>query len=258
MKALVMAGGEGRRLRPLTISVPKPLLEVWERPILEHVLLQLAKHGIDEAVVAIAHLGPMIEDRIGNGDALRMSISYYRETNPLGTAGALGQIPNFNSTIVMMNGDVLTDLDFSQLVASHRAAGAILTVATKVMHTDLTLGVLDTTSEGIVTAYREKPRLSHRFGLGMYVIDPTVKAFLGPNERIDMPEVINRLIAAGQTVSCYDHGGQWIDIGTPEEYARVEGQSRISVFPFDSSGSAAVQADDQRVEVPRAWSLASR
>lgn len=227
MRALVMAGGEGRRLRPLTNGLPKPLLPVGDKPILEHVLLQLRQFEIRNVTLAVAHLAPMIEMYFGSGTHLGMQLSYLREDVLLGTAGAVSRLADFDESIVMMNGDILTDLDLMAMLDEHRLHQAALTVASKVMYTDLSLGVLDVNENGIVLCYREKPQLSYRVGLGIYIIDPVVKAFMRPGERVDMPELINRLICGGRTVATYQHNGKWIDIGTPEEYARVEEESRL-------------------------------
>jgi NDP-sugar pyrophosphorylase family protein len=235
MRALVMAGGEGRRLRPLTTGMPKSLLLIGNQPILELALVQLRRYGIHDVTLAVAYLAPMIRKVFGAGENLGMRISYLYEDAPLGTAGALGQLGDFEDSITMMNGDILTDLDFSRMLATHQAQGAVLTVASKMMCTDLTLGVLDVHESGLVTGYREKPRLEHRFSLGIYIVEPAVKAFIRRGERIDMPDLITRLIEAGESVACYDHSGKWIDIGLPEDYARVaqEACQQAEVSPRD-------------------------
>ena len=222
MRALVMAGGEGRRLRPLTHETPKPLLRVGGKPILEHLLVCLKRSHVDRVTVAVAHLASKIEAYFGTGANQGMRISYLHESVPLGTAGALAQLEDFDETILMVNGDILTDLEFTQLVAEHHSQNAVLTVASKIIHTNLSLGVLDVDSSGLVAAYREKPRLEHRVGIGVYVVDPMVKEFIPVNQPLDMPELINMLVSAGNTVACYEHAGNWIDIGTPDEYDRVE------------------------------------
>ena len=221
MKALLMAGGEGKRLRPFTSSVPKPLLELGTRPILEHTLLHLRTHGILDVTLTVNYLAHMIEDRFGDGETLQMRLRYQREELPLGTAGALKEAADFDEPLLMMNGDILTDLDIGLIRNRHLALQAAMTVASKVMTTELSLGVLDTAEDGSVTGYREKPRLQHRFGLGIYIVNPEVKALIEPGERIDAPTLIARLIARGKKVAYYDHPGRWVDIGLPEEYIRL-------------------------------------
>jgi NDP-sugar pyrophosphorylase family protein len=217
-----MVGGEGRRLRPLTNHTPKPLLPVGKYTILEHTLMLLRQYGITDVTLAVNYLASKIEAQFGDGRQMGMRITYQREPVPLGTAGALSLLPDFDDTILMMNGDILTDLDVSELTACHYSHAAVITVASKRMYTDLSLGVLDVQENGLVNAYREKPRLEHRFGIGMYIVGPEVKQYLQPVERIDVPDLITRLIAAGRRVASYDHSGRWTDVGAPEEYARVQ------------------------------------
>jgi len=221
-----MAGGEGRRLRPLTNKTPKSLLRVGDHPLLEHTLLQLRRYGIDDVTLAVNYLASMIQDYFGSGEQLGMNISYLHENSPLGTAGAMAHFSDFEDTIVVMNGDLMTDLNFAEMLALHRSRGAILTVASKVMYTDLSLGVLDLDERGLISGYREKPRLEHRFGIGIYIVEPAVKAFVQPGQRLDMPDLITKLISQGRTVACYDHLGKWTDIGLPEDYAKAQEQAR--------------------------------
>jgi NDP-mannose synthase len=236
MRALVMAGGEGRRLLPLTSNLPKPLLRVGDVPILEHVLAQLHRHGVRQVTLAVAHLASLIEAYCGNG-IRGLSISYLHEDVPLGTAGAISLLKNYDEPFFMMNGDFLSDINLQAMLAEHKAHQAMLTVATKRMYLDLKLGMVDVDVKGRVSAYREKPRLEHRFGLGIYIIDPAVRRFMTPCERIDMPDLITRLIAAGEIVASYDHAGRWTDIATPAEYAKVDEECRAM-----ASGAVASRA----------------
>ena len=237
MRALVMAGGEGRRLLPLTLNLPKPLLRVGDMPILEYVLAHLQRHGVQHVTIAVAHLASTIEAYCGTG-IRGLRISYLHEDIPLGTAGAIVLLKHYDEPFFMMNGDVLTDIDLQAMKAEHMARKALLTVATKLMYTDLTLGVLDVDTMGRVSAYREKPRLEHRVGLGIYIIDPAVRRFMTPNQRIDMPDLITRLIAAGEVVASYDHKGLWTDIGTPGEYAKVDREWPGMGAPTASRGAS--------------------
>lgn len=221
-RALVMAGGEGRRLRPLTEKLPKPLLHIRGRPILEHILRALRGAGVDHVTISVSYLACMIRDHFGTGEQFGLRISYLHEDKPLGTAGALGLLDEFDRPAFMVNGDILSDIDLLSMLDEHRAWGAGLTVAAKTVHTDLSFGVIELDRDGLVRGYREKPRLSHRLGLGIYVVDPVVKRVLSPGERVDMPDVIARLIDDGVTVAPYDHAGKWLDIGRPEDYARAD------------------------------------
>jgi len=220
-RALIMAGGEGRRLRPLTIGMPKPLLQIGDRPILEHILLRLRGFGVEHVTLAVAYLASMIESYFGSGERYGMRISYLHEDTPLGTAGALRCLPDFDAPVLMMNGDILTDINFLAMEEQHWAHRAVVTVASKTMYTNLSMGVLDVDDSGGVVSYQEKPRLAHRFSLGLYVVDPLVQSYIQVGERVDMPTLISRLIESRRTVFAYDHLGRWIDIGSPNDYARA-------------------------------------
>lgn len=221
MHALVMAGGEGRRLLPLTENLPKPMLRVGGVPMLDHVLLHLKRHGVTRVTLAVAYFASIIETYCGSS-IHGLKISYLREETPLGTAGAISLLEDIDAPFFMMNGDVLTDIDLRSMLEQHKEHKAALTVGTKCMHTDLSLGILETDAAGRVTQYREKPRIEHRYGLGIYLVDPLVRNYMARNQRIDMPDLINRLIQEDRVVASYDHKGAWTDIGTPSEYSKVE------------------------------------
>jgi NDP-sugar pyrophosphorylase family protein len=217
-----MAGGAGKRLHPLTQDLPKPLLRVRGKPILEYILLRLQLAHVDDVTLAVSHLASKLEAHFSSGAKHGLRISYLHEDFPLGTAGALGLLERFEETILMTNADILTDIDFGKMLTQHRDQAAVLTVASQLRHTQVSLGVLELGANGMVSGYLEKPRLEHRVGIGIYAVEPEVKAFVPPGRPFDMPEVINALVAAGKKVGCYDHAGNWIDIGTPEEYSRAE------------------------------------
>jgi NDP-sugar pyrophosphorylase family protein len=222
MQALLMVGGDGRRLRPLTDTTPKSLLEVGNRPILEHTLELLRRHGIHDVTLAVKHLAWMIEDRFGNGERLGMRISYRHERDALGTAGALGLLPPLEDTLLLMNGDILTDIDLSEMHRLHQRQSATMTVASKMIETRLSLGVLDVGKDGLLEAYREKPAVRNRSGIGIYLVEPLVQNYVVPGERIDAPELIDILLKDGERVACYDHTGKWTDIGLLEDYERAQ------------------------------------
>jgi NDP-sugar pyrophosphorylase family protein len=154
----------------------------------------------------------------------------------------LALFDNFQEPILLINADILTDLNFHELMDQHRYRNAVLTVASKVVHTNLDLGVLDVDSGGRVEAYREKPRVAHRFGIGIYVVDPSVKQFVPFSKRLDMPELINTLIAARYPVACYEHSGNWVDIGTHEEYARLKENAWVHALTDSKALGAMVAA----------------
>jgi NDP-sugar pyrophosphorylase family protein len=220
--ALILAGGQGSRLYPLTASIPKPLLPIGERRVIELIIRRLALFGVGRIIVAVGHLADMIEKFLGDGKRLGVPIDYVREAYPLGTAGAIGLIPPWEEPLVVMNGDILCNIDFSRLLAWHRDHGAALTVATKLRSLSMEVGVLATDASLRVTAVVEKPSIEQRINLGTYVLSASVRAHVATNQRLEMPELMRELIACGKPVVAYDHPGFWLDIGRPEDLARAQ------------------------------------
>ncbi len=218
MKAVIFAGGEGARLVPYTRVLPKPLLPVGERPVLEIIIGQLRTVGVTEIVLATGYLSSLIETFFGDGGGYGVKITYTREREKLGTVGALGSIGGLDETFIMMNGDVLTDTPlYSDLIVAHRRCGAAATIASKQQKVDVDYGVLALT-EDLGGARRieridEKPRYSWPVSMGVYAIEPRVQRFVAPGQRMDLPDLIGQLIEAGETVAAYDHPGYWQDIG---------------------------------------------
>jgi NDP-mannose synthase len=217
MKAVVFAGGEGARLLPYTSVLPKPLLPVGERPVLEIIIGQLRDAGITEVVLATGYLSSLIETYFGDGSSWGVEISYNREKTQLGTVGALADVPALDDTFIMMNGDVLASPLYRDLLDAHRASGAAATIATKLAAVDVDYGVLrlgDAVSplrriEGI----DEKPRYSFPVSMGIYAVEPRVTRLVEHGRRMDLPDLVERLLEEGETVAAYEHSGYWQDIG---------------------------------------------
>lgn len=199
---------------PYTTVLPKPLLPVGERPILAILLEQLAAAGVGRVDLCIGYLGELIRAYLAEAElATRsMEIVFHTEAEPLGTAGALHEIPDLDEPFLSLNGDVLTSLDFAAFMDGHRAAEAALTVAVQEQETAIGSGVLDLDGER-VTAYREKPLLRHLVSLGIYAIDPRALAHLARG-RVDIPTLVDDLLAAGEHVRGHRFDGAWYDIGT--------------------------------------------
>ena len=217
MKAVVFAGGEGARLLPYTSVLPKPLLPVGDRPVLDIIVEQLRDAGITDIVLATGYLSSLIETYFGDGSSWGVRITYNREKTQLGTVGALAEVPALDDTFIMMNGDVLTTPLYDELVEAHRATGAAATIATKVQEIDVDYGVLRLGDPvaGVrrIEGIDEKPRYSWPVSMGIYAVEPRVTRLVQPGQRMDLPELIDRLIAAGETVTAYEHPGYWQDIG---------------------------------------------
>jgi NDP-sugar pyrophosphorylase family protein len=220
MHAVILAGGKGTRLRPYTTVLPKPLIPIAERPILELVLRQLARHGFTRIDLSVGHLGGLIKaylDHIELPEGLE--VQFWWEDAPLGTAGALTRIEGLDEPFLAMNGDVLTTLDYAQLMRFHKAQDAELTIATHRQNVNIDLGVIES-DDGLVTEYVEKPTMRFDVSMGVYVYDPSVLELI-PERRFDFPDVVNEMLSSGRKVAVYTGPGVWFDIGTLGEHERA-------------------------------------
>ncbi len=218
-RAIILAGGRGTRLAPYTTVFPKPLMPLGETPILEIILRQLAAANLTEVTLAVGYLSQLIEAYFGDGGAFGLTISYSREAEPLGTAGPLKLIEGLDDPFVMMNGDVLTTLNYRTFLDDHIASGAIATIATFTRSDTVDFGVIETDGNGAVTGYLEKPTSEYRVSMGVNAFSPAVLEFIAPGERIDVPNLILRLIEAGETVQTAPFEGYWLDVGRHDDFA---------------------------------------
>jgi NDP-sugar pyrophosphorylase family protein len=220
-RAVILAGGKGTRLRPYTAVLPKPLVPVAERPILELLIRQLARHGFHHIDLSVGHLGGLIKAYFDHVELPKgVELHYWWEDEPLGTAGALRQIEGLgDEPFLAMNGDVLTTLDFAQLMRFHLGQDAPLTVATHRQSVDVPLGVIES-DDGFVRSYVEKPSMRFDVSMGVYAYDPEVLEFI-PEAHFDFPDVVKALIEAERKVAVYTGPGLWFDIGTPGEHERA-------------------------------------
>jgi NDP-sugar pyrophosphorylase family protein len=234
MKAVILAGGKGARLAPYTTIFPKPLVPIGEQPILEIIIRQLVRQGIQDITLSVGYLGELIEAYFQNGHCHipGLSLSYVRETHPLGTAGPLARIPGLNGTFLVMNGDVLTTLNYQALCAFHRESRAALTIATHRKDVQIDLGVLETNDNHELVAYREKPRYSFDVSMGVYVYEPGVLRYIAEGEYLDFPDLVVRLLDCREKVVGFHSEDFWYDIGRREDYelAQQEFQARAAAF----------------------------
>jgi NDP-mannose synthase len=210
------------RLRPYTTILPKPLLPVGDRPIIEIILRQLAACGFTKADLCVGHLGDLIRVYLSEGTHLPEELElewHWEPDEPLGTAGALRVVPQLAGTFLAMNGDILTTLDYGELVRFHQQQRAALTIAMHAKRVDIDLGVIETDG-GRVMGYREKPTLHYDVSMGIYVYEPRALDHL-PEGPCQFPDLVQRLIDAGEHVAAYRSDAEWYDIGTPEEYERA-------------------------------------
>ena len=216
-----MAGGQGARMRPYTTVLPKPLLPVGDRPILAILLEQLAGAGVTRFDLCLGYLGELIRAYLDQSppELRGAELRFNTESEPLGTAGALREIEDLDERFLLLNGDVLTSLDFAALAEAHARSGADLTVTVRTDRIEIGSGVLDITGDE-VTAYVEKPVIEHEVSTGIYVVEPAALDHL-PGGRVDVPELVGELIAAGRRVGAHRLDGEWFDIGTPDDHRRA-------------------------------------
>jgi NDP-sugar pyrophosphorylase family protein len=213
MKAVLMAGGLGTRLRPLTYAIPKPLLPIGDRPILEILLRQLARHGLTDAIICTGYKAELIKSYFGDGSRLGVAITYADEREPLGTAGALRLVADrLAEPFLMVNGDILTRLDFAAFYRDHLAGGALLTAAAARYETRIPYGVIQGNGPTIDEVL-EKPVESRLILAGIYALSPRALDFLPPTPRVDMPELIRALRSRGEAVRRHEMDAFWLDVG---------------------------------------------
>jgi NDP-mannose synthase len=218
MRAVIMAGGRGTRLAPFTTILPKPLMPMHDRPIVDVLIRQLVIAGVDEICVSVGYLGSLIEAWIRTEGRYAVPVTFLYEDEPLGTAGALRQAVPPEGTFLALNGDILTTLSFADLVADHDRRGATATVATKERTVHIEYGVVHADDDGVLAAFEEKPDISFVVSMGVYAFDARVADHIGDGERIDFPDLLLRLHGAGETVATHRFDGYWRDIGNREDY----------------------------------------
>ncbi len=221
MKAVVLAGGKGARLSPYTTILPKPLMPIGDMPILEVMLLQMKQAGIDHVVLTVGHLSELLRAFFKDGDNLGLTISYSYEQQPLGTAGPIALVDGLDDTFLVSNGDVLTTLDLRDLIRFHKEQKAIATIAAHHRQSKIDLGVIQRDGDYRITGYIEKPTYDFMVSMGIYVFEPTVLPYIGRNQYLDFPDLVKKLIAAGERVVGYEFNGYWEDLGRPDDYARA-------------------------------------
>lgn len=222
-RAVVLAGGRGTRLAPYTSVLPKPLMPVGDRAILEVVLEQLAGCGIVDVTLCVGHLSHLIEAVINDGAAKNVSIDYVREQEPLGTAAPLRLVEGLDDSFIAMNGDVLTTLDYGDLMQNHRQSGAMLTMATRQRRIKIDYGVLHLNGDdpSRVTGYEEKPEMTSTVSMGIYVLEPAALDYIPGEGNFDVPDLVHLLLGARQPVHAYRFDGLWFDIGRRDDYEQA-------------------------------------
>ncbi len=227
MKAVILAGGKGTRLRPLTYSVPKPLLPYRQKPILEHIIEKLKSHGINEFIITVGHLGYQIKNYFGDGSRHGVRIEYTEEKEPLGTAGCLNLARDkLKETFLVFGGDNLTDLDIEDFVRFHKEKDGIMTIALFEFEHKVSWGIYHLHDDHSIKGFSEKPTFRHIAGTMIFCMEPRVLDYIPDNTK--NPSIINitdhiipTLLENGEKIYGYIHKGEWIDIGRPEDLHRI-------------------------------------
>lgn len=227
MKAVILAGGEGTRLRPLTYLTPKPMVPVLNRPFLEHIITYLRNYRVNDVTLALSYRPEVIRNYFGDGSNLGIQLHYTVEDNPLGTAGAVKNAERYlDRTFVVLNGDVFTELDIADMLAFHRSKGAKATIALTWVDNPCAFGIVETDSDGRVKRFVEKPSPSqvttNWINAGIYLLEPEVLKHVPTNAHYTFEKgLFPLLLELGEPVYSYPFRGYWLDMGTPEKYLRL-------------------------------------
>jgi NDP-sugar pyrophosphorylase family protein len=231
MKAVILAGGKGTRLHPYTTIFPKPLMPINQKPILELIFRQLHHHGFREINLAVGYLAELIKAFFNDGKNFNLSITYYREIKPLGTAGPLAMMKDdLQDSFLMMNGDILTKLNYSDFIRYHRKNKGIASVALTKRIVDIDYGVPKIDANNTILGYSEKPKIEYLVSMGVYAFEPEVLDYISPDEYLDFPNLITILIEASEVVKGYIYDGYWLDIGRQEDFERAN-REVLQIFP---------------------------
>lgn len=221
LRAVVLAGGKGTRLKPYTTVLPKPLMPVGDRPILEHVLVKMRDAGFGRVTISVGHLAELIQVFFGKGEKLDLEIDYAIEDEPLGTIGPLAFIPDLGENFLVANGDILSDLDLTQLWNHHLKSGATLTIATHRRKVQIDFGVLHFDGSNQVRGFEEKPTIPYDVSMGYYVLNRRCLDFVPQGKPFGFDQLVLALLEAGEKIQAFSHEGQWLDLGRPEDYQRA-------------------------------------
>jgi NDP-mannose synthase len=222
MKVVIMAGGKGTRLKPYTTSIPKPLVPIGERAIIEILLNRLKTNGVDEVFICLNHFAEIIKAFLGDGHKFGIKINYSLEDRPLSTVAPIKLIHGLPDNFLVMNGDLLTDLDFSKLFSHHIENKALLTVAVYNRTLKIDFGVIDINSENnTANGFREKPEFNYNVSMGVYAMNIKVLEFVPENEPFGFDHLMLKLLELKQSISIFPYKGYWLDIGRPEDYEKA-------------------------------------
>jgi NDP-sugar pyrophosphorylase family protein len=221
MMAIILAGGKGARLRPYTLTIPKPLLPIGDMPILEVLLHQLAGVGYTRVVITLGHMMHLFAPIIGDGSRFNLEVTYCSEDKPLGTAGSIRVIDDLEENFLVMNGDLLTTIDYKELTRTHEQANAWGTIAVHKRNIDIDYGVVESTEDGRLDAYIEKPSYPFYVSMGINILSRRCLDFIPQSEKLDMPDLMLAMKKAGHKVMCHRTDCYWQDIGRFDDYEKA-------------------------------------
>ena len=218
-RAIILAGGLGTRLRPYTYSLPKPLMPLGQKPILEIIILQLLKNEFSHITLAVNHQADIIKAYFGDGSKWGIKIDYSLEKGPLGTMGPLKLITDLPDNFLLMNGDIFTDMNFKNFFDEHIKQNNLFTISSKIRNQKIDFGVLNTDKNNNLIDFQEKPINLYQVSMGIYMISKEILEFIPENESFGFDQLMNFLISIKNFPSVIPYEGYWLDIGRPEDYA---------------------------------------
>ena len=222
MKAIILAGGKGTRLKPYTTVIPKPLVPVGEKAILEILITRLKKEGVDEVFICLNHFAEIIMAFFGDGSRFGLKINYSLEDEPLGTVAPIKLINGLPDNFLVMNGDLLTDLPFHELFDYHMNGKALLTVSTFTRKNKIDFGVIDVDPVSLfATGFREKPEYTFDVSMGVYAMNRDVLEFVPPGTHFGFDNLMLTLLEKKRPAKIFPYGGYWLDIGRPDDYEKA-------------------------------------
>jgi NDP-mannose synthase len=220
-RAVVLAGGRGTRLRPYTVAIPKPLMPIGELPILEIILRQLAHHGFEHITLAVNHQAEILRAYFGAGQKWNLRIDYSLEDRPLGTMGPLKLLKDLPKDFLVMNGDILSDLNFAAFAESHVKEGRLFTISAARREQIIDYGVLQAGKDNHLSGFQEKPKIPYLVSMGIYCLKREVLDFVPADQPFGFDQLMLKLLDERQAVKVTTHGGYWLDIGRPDDYQKA-------------------------------------
>jgi NDP-sugar pyrophosphorylase family protein len=232
VRVVILAGGKGTRLKPYTTVLPKPLMPIGEMPILEVVLRQLKHFGFRKITISVNHLADLIQTFFRDGKKLGLDINYCMEDTPLGTAGSISLVDDITEHFFVMNGDLLTTIDYSVMMCSHISSGAAATIGVFPREVKIDFGVLELGSRGELLQYKEKPEYEFLVSMGVNAFHKSVLEFIPKGKYLDIPALMMNLKEAGKSVLTFRSKCEWLDIGRPDDYEKATEEFACSMKKY--------------------------